>query len=204
MSGRPTLIAVAGCSCSGKTTLARALAKKLGGELLPLDAYYRDLAHLSLAERARANFDTPEAIEDGLLEEQLSTLLAGREVDRPVYDFTTHTRSAATVRVQPCSAVILEGLFALHWEAVRRMSLLKVFVELDDAACLARRLDRDVRERGRTAVSVREQYTRTVQPMAARYILPARQYADLIVSGAAPVAKSVAAVVSRLRRAAAV
>ncbi len=199
MSEQPILIAVAGCSCSGKTTLARALAGRLDGVRLPLDAYYRDLSPITPAERARVNFDAPEAIEDGLLAGQLSALLAGREVDRPVYDFATHTRTTDTVRVQPRSAVILEGLFVLYWEAVRRMSRLKVFVDLDDATCLARRLDRDVRERARTAASVREQYVRTVQPMAVRYILPARAHADLVVSGAAPVEQSVVDVLCRLQ-----
>jgi len=187
---RPYLVAIAGCSCCGKTTLARRLAAELGGVVLPLDAYYHDLSHLELAARVRANFDSPEAIETGLLFAHLRRLARGEPVLRPVYDFFTHTRSARQERVPAAPFVILDGLFALYWNEVRRLCGTKVFVELDDETCLARRLERDVRERGRTPESVRKQYAETVRPMAQRFIIPTRRFADIVVSGAAPVTEA--------------
>jgi len=192
------LIGIAGPSGSGKTELARALSLALGGPVISLDSYYRELAHLPLDERAQANFDEPDAIEHDLLLEHLSALAGGRGVETPVYDFTRHLRTGETETVPAADFGVLEGLWALYWEDVRGLLGTKVYVHTSDEVCFERRLARDLRERGRSAESVAAQYAATVRPMAQRYVLPTRQFADVMVSGVQPVADSVKAVRARL------
>ena len=197
----PHLIGIAGPSGAGKSELANRLAAALEAPIVSLDSYYRDLAHLRLEERARQNFDHPDALDEELLAAHLRLLAQGGEVAVPVYDFTRHARSAETRRLRPTGFVIVEGLFALYWERVRSLLHSKVFVFAEDEVCLARRLERDVRERARTPESVIEQYTTTVRPMAVRYILPTREFADVVLSGTGRIDDSVAAVLRRVRRA---
>lgn len=180
---RPYLIGVAGPSCSGKSLLAAHLAARLDAAVLPLDAYYRPLDHLSPAQRARYNFDSPEAIDSDLLLSQVQQLHRGESVRLPAYDFATHTRLAQTVELAPQPWIILEGLFALYWEALRTMLGTKIYVELDEELCLQRRIERDTRERGRSRESVIRQYRATVAPMALQYVHPSRAQADLLISG---------------------
>lgn len=187
------LIGIAGPSGSGKTELARTLAESLGAPILSLDSYYPDLAHLPLEERARRNFDVPEAIEHDLLFGHLRTLAGGGAVEIPVYDFTRHSRTDRTKTVSAGEFGVLEGLWALYWEDIRRLLGTKVYVDTPDEVCFERRLARDLRERGRSAESVAAQYAATTRPMANRYVLPARQFADVVVSGIEPVERSAAA-----------
>ncbi len=196
----PFLIGIAGPSCAGKSELARRLAERLAAQILPLDCYYRDLSHLPMAERCRVNFDAPEALDERLLIRHVGLLAEGREIARPVYDFKQHVRTSELERVAPAEFVILEGLFTLHWEPIRRLLGIKIFVEAPHDVCLKRRLERDVRERGCTPESVVEQYERTVRPMADRYVWPTRAFADLVLSGMAPIEESVARVLSAIRR----
>jgi len=187
------LIGIAGPSGSGKTELARALAEALGAPILSLDSYYRDLARLPFEERARANFDVPEAIEHELLFAHLGALAGGGTVEIPDYDFTRHSRTDRTETVRAGAFGVLEGLWALYWEDIRRLLGTKVYVDAPDEVCFERRLARDLRERGRSAESVVAQYAATTRPMARRYVLPARQWADVVVSGVEPVERSAAA-----------
>jgi uridine kinase len=182
------LIGIAGPSGSGKTELAQALARLLTAPVVALDSYYRSLAQLSFEERERTNFDVPDA------------LAAGRAVEVPVYDFTRHLRSGRTTRVESGEFVILEGLWALYWEDLRRLLGTKVYVETADDICFKRRLERDLRERGRSRESVLAQYTSTVHPMAVRHIVPTRRFADVVVSGVEPIEQSVEKVRAHLRR----
>jgi uridine kinase len=180
---RPYFIGVAGPSCSGKSYLARHLARKLNGALFPLDSYYRVLDHLSLEQRAQYNFDAPEALDCGLLLRHARQLHKGESIALPVYDFTSHSRTVDTVALAPRPFVIFEGLFALYWEGLRTLLGTKVFVDLDEERCLERRIERDVRERGRTRESVLQQYRTMVAPMARVYVYPARAHADILVQG---------------------
>lgn len=200
----PFLIGIAGPSCAGKTELAARLAQRLPAQILNLDSYYRDLSYLPFQERCRTNFDVPEALDADLLIQHVTELAQGRAVARPVYDFTQHVRAPQVEWLAPGEFLILEGLFALHWESIRRRLGLKIFVATPDAVCFHRRLERDVRERGRTPESVREQYESTVRPMAERYVLPTRDFADLVLSGEAPLEESVSLVLQAItaRRAA--
>jgi uridine kinase len=192
------IVAIAGPSCAGKTELARRLARSLSATILPMDAYYRDLAFLPLESRGKFNFDIPNSLDHTLLREHLTALAAGNPIQRPVYDFTVHTRSSIWETVTPGPFLILEGLFALHWDDLRPLMSTKVYVDAPDDVCLARRQVRDVLERGRTAESVYKQYVEVVRPMAELYVRPTRRFADLVVSGQAPLAQSTAEVLAHI------
>src|SRR5262249_20831615 len=149
-------IGIAGPSCSGKTAIARRLAEQLPeAAIVSLDSYYRDLPHMPFEERCRVNFDHPGSLEWELLNQHLQTLTEGRTFDEPVYSFAAHARTAQTARIHPGEFVIVEGLFVLYWPELRAILNTKVYVQTDLDVCFARRLARDVAERGRTPESVR-------------------------------------------------
>ena len=191
---QPFVVAIAGPSGAGKSYLARHLAARFP-ERVPVvvstDAYYQDLAQMTYEERCLVNFDAPDSIDDALLCEQMGALRRGEVIDCPVYDFTRHTRADCAHSIAPGDLVILEGILALHWPALRDLCDLKVFVSTEDDVCLARRLDRDIVERGRTGESVLRQYAQTVRPMCERYVLPTAAHADLVLSGTAAIEANV-------------
>jgi uridine kinase len=181
----PVVLAIAGCSGSGKTTLAAELARALGGIHFHFDSYYRDLSHLPLAERRRQNFDDPALIESPLLVAHLTELAAGHSIQRPVYDFSTHTRVlGVTEPVHPGAYLLVEGIFALHFAELLPLYHLRVYVDTPDELCFQRRLKRDVEQRGRTPQSVRAQYDATVRPSSLAFVRPSAARADLLVDGA--------------------
>jgi len=197
---KPYLIGVAGPSCAGKTELSRGLAAQLPAIVLPLDCYYIDLAGRPLEERARFNFDEPGALDHVLFVRHVRALSAGLAIERPVYDFATHTRTSKVETVLPAPFVIVEGLFVLYWAELRSMLRTRVFVDLPDELCLQRRIVRDVNERGRTPASVRRQFAETVQPMAALHVRPTRAFADLVIAGDHPIQKSVDTVIAYIEK----
>lgn len=190
----PFLIGIAGPSGSGKSALAHRLALAYDAPIISLDHYYRDLAHLSLAERASTNFDEPAAIDLSLLLSQIQSLRAGQAVEIPNYDFAQHTRAATGDRVTPHDIIIVEGLFTLYWHELLNLLDTRVFVDLDDHSCFERRAERDLVERGRTRECVERQYRTTVRPMAETYILPTKCNADVVVRGDWNIEASVSAV----------
>lgn len=181
------LIGIGGGSCSGKTTLAKELAHRLGSNILPVDSYYRDLSHLSAAERAQWNFDHPDALEWPLLVDHLSLLAAGHSVPCPRYDFATHTRRTECRPIEPTPVVIVEGILALHAEIPTSAYRLQIFVDAAEELRLRRRILRDVAERGRTRESIQQQFDTTVQPMHLRFVEPTLQRADIVVDGRRPI-----------------
>ena len=198
---RPHIIGIAGPSSSGKTALARHLAAKLAGTaIVSLDSYYRGMEEIPLAQRKQVNFDHPDALDSELLLQHLRAIAAGRAFEQPVYSFADYARTSESRLVKPGQFLIVEGLFVLYWPELRAMLDTKVYVETDAAVCFARRLARDVAERGRTPESVREQYERTVRPGAERFVVPAMKYADMVVSGEEPFHQSTASVIGALRR----
>ena len=199
---RPYLIAIAGASGTGKTTLAHQLADALGvgpAAVVPMDAYYRDHPEYDMPRRAAANYDAPESIDVTLLRRQLDLLRAGRPAERPVYDFRTHRRTEATVSLRPLPFFLLEGLLALHWPAIRGMADIRIYIEIDEATALARRIARDRSERGRDEASVRRQWRATVWPGYLRWIAPSARFAHVRVDGAAPLGTCVAAALDQVR-----
>lgn len=181
---RPLILGVAGCSGSGKTTLARELTGQLAATLLPLDFYYRCLSHLPEEERALQNFDHPESLEHDLLAEHIEALADLRSIQRPIYDFTTHTRVPdCTETIEPAAVLIVEGILALHYPRLRALYDFSIYVNAPNQICLNRRIYRDMRERGRTEESVRAQFEATAKPMADLYVIPSAQHASITVEG---------------------
>lgn len=183
---RSRLVGIGGGSGSGKSTLAHAIAERRPDAcVVELDWYYRDLSHLPPEERACWNFDHPDALDWELMLKQLGRLASGEAVAPPVYDFSLHARRGAVRASGPARLVVLEGILALHRPEVRKALDVSIFVAAPEPVRLARRLARDVRERGRTPESVREQFAATVRPMHEEFVEPTREHADLVADGEA-------------------
>ena len=196
------LVGIGGGSGSGKSTLAAALVRRFGEQdavVIPHDAYYRDLAHLPLAERALANFDHPEALDNERLVADLARLRAGRAILQPRYDFRNHARQPDVIRVEPRRLEIVEGILVLAIEALCGVLDFKVFVDASAETRMNRRLARDAAERGRSQAQGMAQYHRTTLPMHERFIAPSQQRAHLTVSGDGDLAVAVATTAARIR-----
>ena len=157
---------------------------RLGAErvsVLAFDAYYRDQGHLAPVERGSVNYDHPDSLENELMIEHISALRSGQPVDRPVYDFGTHTRSPETLSVEPQAVVIVDGILVLADPELRELMDLRIYIDTDSDLRLMRRLQRDIVERGRTVDSVLNQYEKTVRPMHLQFVEPSKRYADIIV-----------------------
>lgn len=183
-SAAPLIIGVAGGSGSGKTTIAEAIAGKVGPDrsvLIQQDAYYRDLSQLPASERARVNFDHPDSLETELFVEHLRELRSGHPVKRPVYDFAHHVRTGEFEIIEPRPVLIVEGILVLVEPDLRDLMDVRIFVDTDGDLRLARRLERDVAERGRSVKSVLDQYLKTVRPMHLQFVEPSKRYADVVI-----------------------
>ncbi len=196
---RPLLIGIGGCSCSGKTTLARELAAQLDATQFPLDLYYRDLSQFPLDERSKLNFDHPDSLESELIVEHVRALAKGQTIHRPVYDFKTHSRVAGVFEtVAPTRVVLVEGILALHYAELLPCYGFTIYVNAPHEVCLVRRIYRDMHERGRTEESVRAQFAATARPMAELYVVPSATRASIIVEGTDALDWSVEQVLKRL------
>ena len=179
------VVLIGGGSASGKTYVLRKVLEKLPKDrvaVISLDDYYKDFSILPMEERAKINFDHPKAFDWKLMNEQLSTLKKGEAIEKPIYDFTIHGRSPKTEKVEPKELIIIEGIMALVNKDLRSIGDLKVFISASRERRLVRRIDRDMKERGRTYESIIEQYFTTVLPMFEEIIAPSQYYADLIVN----------------------
>ena len=197
---RASVVGIAGCSGSGKTTLARELAMQLEATLFPLDLYYRDLSQFPLDSRDKQNFDHPDSLESELFIEHIRELAEGRAIERPVYDFSRHTRVAGKFEtVEPAPFLVVEGILALHYSELWPLYDFSVYVDAPNEICLNRRIYRDMRERGRTEESVRSQFEATARPMAEEYVLPSQARASITVSGTEALDWSIERVLRGLR-----
>ena len=203
---RPIVIGVAGGTGSGKTTLATALQTELGEHVavtVSQDSYYKDLAHLDFAERARANFDHPDSLDFTLMTSHVGTLKECNDVTLPLYDFAHHVRLATGRPVHSRPVVIIEGILVLVWKPLRDLMDITVFVDAPEKVRLNRRLKRDVAERGRDVQSVLDQYYATVRPMHQTFVEPSANNAELTIDGEGNIRHSVGTVLDRLHAAAA-
>ena len=184
LSHQPIIVGVAGGTGSGKTTVVKEILKGLNSdcvEVIQHDAYYRDRSHLPNEERARINYDHPDALETTLLIDHLKVLQTGRPVNIPIYDFATHTRKPEFQQVSPSKVIVVEGILILADPELRDVFDIKVFVDTDPDIRFIRRMERDIAERARTRQSVVKQYTETVRPMHLEFVEPSKRYADVIV-----------------------
>lgn len=181
------IVGVGGGTASGKTTFVKTLAERATAEfctVLPLDWYYKDYPNLTKSERDLLNFDHPESLEASLLAEHVKLLKEGIPIKAPQYDFSTHSRSKEFVHIEPTPLLVIEGILALHYEELRELYTHSFFVEYPDEGRFKRRLERDIRERGRTKDSVESQWETTVHPMHKKFCAPTNSHADKVIHGA--------------------
>ena len=175
------IIGIAGGSGSGKSTFTNRLKKHFGDDVVVIyhDNYYRRQDGIPFEERVKVNYDHPDSFETERMIADIKKLKQGIPVDCPVYDFADHNRSKKTVRIEPKPVIIVEGILILENEELRKLMDIKIFVDTDER--IARRLIRDMKERGRSAESVVNQYINTVKPMHEKFVEPSKKYADIII-----------------------
>jgi len=181
---RPIIIAVAGGSSSGKTTVVdKILANLVHYNIVVIkhDDYYKDQSEMTLLERQNVNYDHPFSLDNDLFYSHLQALIAGNAIEKPTYDFVNLTRADKVEVINPAKIIILEGILVLEDERIRSLADIKIFVEADDDLRFIRRLKRDTTERGRTIESVINQYLTTVKPMHYAFVKPTKRYADIII-----------------------
>ena len=184
MKKRPLIIGIAGGSCSGKTSVTKAIYdvfKDHSVVVIEQDYYYKDQSHLTFEERLLTNYDHPLAFDTDLLIEHIHALLDRKAIEKPVYDYVNHTRSKEIIHVEPKDVIIIEGILVLEDKRLRDLMDIKLYVDTDSDLRIIRRIQRDIKERGRTADSVIEQYVTAVRPMHNMFIEPTKRYADVII-----------------------
>jgi uridine kinase len=180
----PIIIGVAGGTGSGKTTVANVILEKVGKDriaYLPHDAYYRDLRNLPPEQKAAINFDHPHSLESELMKEHILKLKRNEPIDLPIYDFSTHSRTNRTIRIEPHPVIIVEGILIFAEPDLRDLFDVKIFVDTSEDIRFIRRLQRDIAERGRTMENVIQQYLSTVRPMHLEFVEPSKRYAHVII-----------------------
>ena len=200
---KPLVIGIAGGSGSGKSTVARKVAESLVGAsvaFIDMDAYYKNLTHLSIEERRLVNWDHPDAFDMDLLVAQLGRLAAGEAIDKPVYDFVTHARRPDPVRVDAADVVVIDGILLFVDARVRDLCDVKVYVDADADIRLIRRIRRDIKKRGRPLPEILEQYLSTVRPMHLEFVEPSKRYADIIVPQGGHNAVAIEMIVAKIQR----
>lgn len=179
----PVVIGIGGPSGSGKSTIADAIQKEVRDHItiLTQDSYYKSFEHLSYEERAKINYDHPQAFDNELLISHIQALKQRIPVQIPVYDFATHLRTEETVQLKPSKIIMVEGILIFENKVLRDLMDIKVFVDTDSDIRVLRRIERDMNERGRTLESIMEQYRSTVRPMNIEFVEPSKRYADVII-----------------------
>ena len=181
-----TVLGIAGGTGSGKTYAVKSLLNEYPQNsvlAISMDSYYKDLSHINYKKRVEQNFDHPDSIDINLLEKHLEQASKGNKINIPIYDFSNHVRLGETVSISNAKIIIVEGIFALHFSQLRKLYTLKLFMDTPENIRLERRLVRDVKERGRTVKSIKDQYNTTVLAMHNKYVEPSKVFSDLILDG---------------------
>ena len=183
MSEKICVLGVAGGSASGKTTIIKKLQDYFGEDIAVIshDAYYKAHPDMSFEERSKLNYDHPDSFESDRMAEDVRKLIKGYAIDMPVYDYVVHNRSEETVRIEPKTVIVMEGILILENKELRDLMDIKIFVDTDADERLMRRIKRDMIERGRSIESIIDQYSQTVKPMHEEFVEPSKKYADIII-----------------------
>ncbi|MFU8803026.1 MAG: uridine kinase [Bradymonadaceae bacterium] len=198
----PVIVGIAGGTGSGKTTVAERVQEGLGARSLIIqhDWYYHELTELGFEERGLVNFDHPNSLDNDLLVSHLQDLKAGKAIEAPQYDFSTHSRAPSTVTVEPLPVLIVEGILIFSIPELRNAFDIKLYVDTDADIRVFRRIRRDIRERGRDFESIRQQYYETVRPMHLEFVEPSKRWADLIIPEGGDNRIALDVIIERLRR----
>ena len=200
---RYNIIGVAGGTASGKTTLVSTLCNHYGKDISAIisqDSYYKDLSNLSLKQRTITNYDHPNSIDIDLFHENLTELKNGKVIEKPTYNFETHTRNSSFESISPKKLIFVEGTLIFHFRRLLNLMLVKVFLFAPENIRYNRRIERDVSERGRTIDSVINQYKKTVLPMHQKYVEPTKKLADIHISSENNIKNSTKQVIQTINR----
>ncbi len=182
---KPLIIGIAGGTGSGKSTVCKAITQNIPSDKISFveqDAYYKDQSHLTFEDRLKTNYDHPFSFDNDLLISQLEELCSGKRIEKPVYDYEMHTRKTDEVVIlEPTDIIIVEGIMILEDEKLREKLDIKIYVETEDDIRILRRIQRDIKERGRSVDSVISQYLETVKPAHDQFVEPYKKYADIIM-----------------------
>ena len=183
---RPFLVGIAGGSGSGKTTLANEISSNYDQKkvaIIEQDSYYINIPVINLKQKKKFNFDHPSAIDITLFEKDLKSLLEGKTINVPLYDFKTHSRLKEYSQLKPNHIIVVEGILVLHYPQIRELFSLKIFVDTPEDLRFNRRQKRDINERGRNEENIIEQYVNSVRPMHDKFVEPSKYFADEIILG---------------------
>ncbi|MGB6387532.1 MAG: AAA family ATPase [Terriglobales bacterium] len=187
--GNIFIVGLAGPSGSGKSTVAKRVASSLNGHVISMEVYSMEMNHLPLEQRAKQNYDAPNVIDVQLLENHIREYAAGHAIEAPIYDFAQHLRvSDQREHIPAKSLLIVEGILALHFAQLRPHFDLSIYLEAPDEICFHRRKVRDITERQRALEFIQWQYENTVLPATRQYVLPSKNYADLVLDSKADLA----------------
>ena len=179
------IVGIYGGTGSGKTTIVNQILSHFPAtdiQVISQDSYYKDTSNLTFEERCLLNFDHPEAIDFELLYDHLVLLKERQAIDKPVYCFKTHNRTAETIKTYPKKILILEGILIMNYPKLRRLLDLRIFIEANSEMRMERRVRRDIAERGRTPKEVMDRYLNTLKPMHDQFIEPMKIHADLVIN----------------------
>lgn len=194
------VIGIAGGTGSGKTTITRKIVEHFGADVTVIyhDNYYKAHHEMSYEDRTRLNYDHPDAFDNDLIVRDLQALRNGETIECPVYDYTIHDRSSQTLTVRPARVIVVEGILIFHSVELRDQMDIKIFVDADADVRILRRIQRDVKERGRSLDSVITQYLTTVKPMHDAFVEPSKRYADIIIPEGGQNAVAIDMVINRV------
>ncbi|MCD8378775.1 MAG: uridine kinase [Lachnospiraceae bacterium] len=177
------VVGIAGGSASGKTTVVERIKEYFGDDIVVIghDNYYKAHDDMPYEERTHLNYDHPNSFDTELMISDVMKLKAGQTVDIPTYDYSVHNRSKQTLKIVPKRVIVLEGILLFYDERLRDLMDVKIFVDTPADERLARRIRRDIAERGRSLESVLTQYQETVRPMHEAFVEPTKMHADIII-----------------------